>query len=150
MNIARLISFWQADVGEQPVIGADAGDEVCFHRIKIRKNSSGPELPELTGEDRVDHGYGLVTRVKQDTFEGAVQRFDGIDNSLFPGGAVMARMETIHFEHVEFFRGEETFFLAAKQFIVYEAEVQEKASFLQVHDRIDDGIILVLEHTVSF
>ena len=60
MNIGRLISFRQTDVGEQPVIGADAGDEVCFHRIKIRKNSSGPELPELTGEDRMDRGFSLV------------------------------------------------------------------------------------------
>ena len=60
MNMVRFISYRQLGVREQPVVGADAGDKVCFHRIKIRKKMSGPELPELTGEDRMDRGFSLV------------------------------------------------------------------------------------------
>jgi len=61
-----------------------------------------------------------------------------------------AGVETIHLEYVEFIQLEVALFLCAEQFAPDDAEIQYKASCLQVRNSIDDGVMIVLVHIGLF
>ena len=78
----------------------------------------------------------------ENSFQRSDERFDSVDMRQVTDTA--AGVKTIHLVYVEFIQLEVALFLCAEQFAHDDAEIQYKASCLQVRNSIDDGVIVLV------
>lgn len=113
-----------------------------------QNESLKPEFPHFFLDDS-GNGYSVLFEVvKQYSLDPVLDGFDAVDNGLFP--VLVVNEEMVHFEDIEFFVTEVAFLLGAEEFVAYETEVERIPSCLEINDRVDDGRIAFLLHSLFF